>query len=259
MPASNRRSTRSGHCSPAVSCSNGTRPPARLQDPLCFRVIPQAHGAAHHALAHARSTIETELCAASDNPALVSADGRTIANGNHDSTPLALALDHARLGLAQAVTIANERIQKLLDDRFSGLPGGLRAVADLPDDGLGAVGHGACALAAEMRLLACPVSLEQPTSSAAAGIEDRITLAPVGARRLYEMATYAIRLAAVELLCGAQAVDLRTAADTLGDGTARAYHAVRSQIPFTGPSQAPPDDLDRLVHYLESADPLTAP
>jgi histidine ammonia-lyase len=231
---------------------NGTLPPARLQDPLCFRVIPQVHGATRHALSHARSTIETELRSASDNPALVSADGRTIANGNHDSTPLVIALDHARLGLAQAVTIANERIQKLLDDRFSGLPTGLRARADLPEDGLGAVGHGASALAAETRLLACPVSLEQPTSSAAAGIEDRITLAPVGARRLYEMATHAIRLAAVELLCGAQAVDLRNASETLGDGTASAYHAVRSHLPFTRPGQAPPDDLEPLVRYLQT-------
>jgi histidine ammonia-lyase len=230
----------------------GIRPPARLQDPLCFRVVPQAHGAARHALSDARTTIETELRSASDNPALVSDDGRTIANGNHDSTPLAIALDHARLGLAQAVTIANERIQKLLDDRFSGLPAGLRAHADLPEDGLGAVGHGASALAAESRLLAGPVSLEQPTSSAAAGIEDRITLAPVGARRLYEMATYAIRLAAVELLCAAQAVDLREASDSLGDGTASAYHAVRSVLPFTGAGQAPPDDLDALVDFLQT-------
>lgn len=231
---------------------NGTRPPARLQDPLCFRVIPQTHAAARHALAHARSTIETELRSASDNPALVSVDGRTIANGNHDSTPLTIALDHARLGLAQAVTIANERIQKLLDDRFSGLPAGLRTQADLPEDGLGAVGHGASALAAEARLLAGPVSLEQPTSSAAAGIEDRITLAPVGARRLYEMATHATRLAAVELLCAAQAVDLRKVSGDLGNGTATAYRAVRSRLPFTGPGQPPPDNLESLVGYLHS-------
>ena len=186
----------------------GSRPPARLQDPLCFRVIPQVHGAARHALLHARSTIETELRAASDNPALVSSDGPILTNGNHDSTPVAIALDHARLGLAQAVTIANERVQKLLDDRFSGLPTGLRADAGLRDDGLGAVGHGASALAAEARLLARPVTLEQPTASAAAGIEDRIMLAPVGARHLYEMAAHVTRLAAVELLCAAQAVDL---------------------------------------------------
>ena len=223
----------------------GARPPRSLQDPLCFRVLPQTHGATHTALSHIRSTVETELGSASDNPAVLTADGRTLANGNHDSTALAVALDHARLGLAQSVTIANERIQKLLDERFSGLPTGLRARTDIPDDGLGAVGHGASALAAEARLLAAPTTLEQPTSSAATGVEDRITLAPVGARRLHEMAGYTIRLAAVELLCAAQAVDLAGASGLLGQGTGAAYDVVRSHAAFTGPGQAHPTAWSR--------------
>ncbi len=231
---------------------DGERPPRSLQDPLCFRVLPQTHGAARNALCHIRSTVESELRSASDNPAVLTADGRMLANGNHDSTALALALDHARLGLAQSVTIANERVQKLLDERFSGLPTGLCARRDLPDDGLGVVGHGACALAAEARLLAAPVTLEQPTSSAAAGIEDRITLAPVGARRLHEMAGYAIRLAAVELLCAAQAVDLAGVSGLLGRGAATAYDVVRSHAAFTGPGQAPPASLEPLIAWLET-------
>jgi histidine ammonia-lyase len=230
----------------------GDRPPRSLQDPLCFRVLPQTHGATHTALSHIRSTVETELRSASDNPAVLTADGLTLANGNHDSTALAVALDHARLGLAQSVTIANERIQKLLDERFSGLPTGLRAGTDIPDDGLGAVGHGASALAAEARLLAAPTTLEQPTSSAATGVEDRITLAPVGARRLHEMAGYTIRLAAVELLCAAQAVDLAEVSGRLGQGAAAAYEIVRSHAAFTGPGQAPSDDLEPLVDWLET-------
>ena len=231
----------------------GSRAAANLQDPLCFRVVPQTHGATHCALSHLRSTIETELGSASDNPALVGRDGSILANGNHDATPLAVALDHARLGLAQAVTIANERVQKLLDDRFSRLPAGLRAHPGLADDGLGVLGHGASALAAEARLLAAPVCLEQPTSSAAAGIEDRIALAPTAARRLYEMSSQTLRLAAVELVCAAQAVDLRSVSELLGDGTADTYRAVRRQIPFTGPSQAPSDDLEPLVRWLQDS------
>jgi histidine ammonia-lyase len=73
-----------------------------------------------------------------------------------------------------------------------------------------------------------------------------------GERALYEMATHAIRLAAVELLCAAQAVDLRSASGTLGDRTASAYHAVRAHLPFTGAGQAPPDNVEPLVHYLQT-------
>ena len=230
----------------------GSRAARNLQDPLCFRTVPQAHAAAHHALDHAIALVETELRSAADNPAVLTSEERAFSHGNHDITPVAVGLDYARLGLAQAVTIVNERIQKLLDSRFSGLPSGLRARHDLPEDGLAVIGHGSTALAAECRLLAGPVSLEHPTSAAAEGIEDRVTLAPVAARRLYEMAGYTVRLAAIELVCAAQAVDLRRRRGELGTGIAAAYTAVREHVGRTVAGQAPPDGLDPLARWLES-------
>ena len=65
------------------------------------------------------------------------------------------------------------------------------------EDGLAIVGHGAASLAAEARLLAMPVTLEQPTSSIAEGIEDRVTMAPVAAVRLRAMSGLIARLARV--------------------------------------------------------------
>jgi len=231
----------------------GARVARNLQDPLCFRVVPQTHAAARHALDHAEGLIETELRSAADNPAVLAGEDRVVGQGNHDMTLIVVALDYVRLALAQAVTIANERIQKLLDPRFSGLPSGLREAHELIEDGLGVVGHGAAALAAEIRLLAAPVALELPTSSAAEGIEDRVTLAPVAARRLHEMTGYVTRLAAVELVCAAQAVDLRGVARDLGRGTSTAYAAVRASMPFVAAGQAPLDDLEPLVAWLAAA------
>ncbi len=231
--------------------ADGKRSPRNLQDPLCFRDVPQTHAAARHALEHAIGLVETELASAADNPAVLADEERVISHGNHDIAPVAVGLDYARLGLAQAVTIANERIQKLLDPRFSGLPSGLRAHDELTEDGLAVIGHGATALAAESRLLAAPVTLEQPTSSLAEGIEDRITLAPVAARRLYEMAGQAIRLAAVELVCAAQAIDLRARRDELGRGTAGAYAVVREHVPFIDAGHAPVVSLEPLAEWLE--------
>jgi histidine ammonia-lyase len=231
---------------------NGDAIPRNLQDPLCFRVMPQTHGATRHALLHLQELLEIEIRAASDNPAILSDEHRILPTGNHDSAPLTAALDYARSTLAQVMTIANERIQKLLDSRFTGLPSGLRARDDLWEDGLAVIGHGSSALTAEARLLAAPVALEHTTSSLAEGIEDRITLAPVAARRLDQIASFATRLAAIELVCAAQAVDLREIDQCLGRGTTISYQAVRRQIPFTGPHQAPTDDLEALVRWLES-------
>ena len=230
----------------------GVSPPRNLQDPLCFRTVPQTHATAHHALSHALELVQTELGCAADNPAVLADQERVFSNGNHDATQITAGLDYARLGLAQAITIANERIQKLLDSRFSGLPSGLRARDDLAEDGLAVVGHGSTALVAECRLLAAPVSLEQTSSSLAEGIEDRVTLAPLAARRLYEMAGHTLRLAAVELVCAAQAVDLRGHQSQLGHATAAAYSTVREHIPFLDAGHTLVDALDELVGWLET-------
>ncbi|HTE63342.1 MAG TPA: aromatic amino acid ammonia-lyase, partial [Solirubrobacteraceae bacterium] len=177
----------------------GARAPRAIQDPLAFKVVPQTHGAARQALAECEAQLRVELASSGDSPLVVLDEDRAISNGNHDIAPVAIALDYARLGLAQAVTIASERVQKLLTARHTGLSTGLREDAALPEDGLGNLGQGAASLAGEARLLAQPVTLEQPTSAIAEGIEDRITMAPTAARRLHEMAGLALRLAAVEL------------------------------------------------------------
>jgi histidine ammonia-lyase len=232
---------------------SGRRPPRSIQDPLCFRVTPQTLATAHHGLIEARQTVETELGSRSENPVVVPDRDRVLTNGNFDSTPLTVALDYARLGVAQAATIANERILKLLDPRFSGLAAGLRDHSASAGDGIGVAGHGATALTTEIRVLAAPVSLEQPTSSLAEGIEDRVSVAPIAARRLHEMAGHMIRLAAVELMCAAQAVDLSGGSAELGDGTAAAYRAVRESIPFRTSDSPPEGDLTALTEWLSRA------
>ncbi|MEV2211568.1 aromatic amino acid lyase [Streptomyces sp. NPDC050997] len=79
-------------------------------------------------------------------------------------------------------------------------------------------------------------------------------MAPTAARRLHEMAGLALRLAAVELMCGAQAVDLRGHAGELGEGTGRAYAAARRSVPFVGAGEAPEGDLDALEDWLAGDD-----
>jgi len=232
----------------------GERRPRAMQDPLAFKVVPQTHGAVRDALAHCMAQLRVELASSGDSPIVVPEEDRAICAGNHDITPIAIALDYARLALAQAVTITNERVQKLLDSGFTGLPTGLRADPLAPHDSLGVVGHGSASLAGEARLLAQPVTLEQPTSGLAEGIEDRITMAPAGARRLYEMAGMANRLAAVELTCAAQALDLRARVGELGTGTLSAYLATRRAVPFVAAGEAPRPDIDALEHWLASDD-----
>jgi histidine ammonia-lyase len=68
------------------------------------------------------------------------------------------------------------------------------------------------------------------------------------------MAGLALRLAAVELECAAQAIDLRGAAGALGSGTARAYEEVRRAVPFVAAGAAPDGDLGALTQWLAIGD-----
>jgi histidine ammonia-lyase len=210
--------------------SDRVQPPRNLQDALCFKGLAQTQGAARGALDHLHSQLSIELRSSGDSAFVLLDEDRAISTGGHEIAPVALALDHARLALAGPATISAERIQKLLDPRFTDLPAGLRSRSDSAQDGLAIVGHGAASLAAEARLLAAPVTLEQPTSSVAEGIEDRITMAPSAAARLFEMSGLLLRLAAVELMCAAQAIDLRETSEVLGHGTRAAYGLVREHI-----------------------------
>jgi histidine ammonia-lyase len=235
--------------------ARGQTAPRGLQDALCFKGLAQTHGAAHDALAQLDRQLSIELGSSGDSPFVVADEDRAISTGGHEIAPVALALDHARLALAGAVTIGSERVQKLLDPRFTDLPTGLRARPDSAEDGLAIVGHGAASLAAEARLLAAPVTLEQPTSSIAEGIEDRVTMAPVAATRLHAMSGLIARLAAVELLCAAQAVDLRGTIAALGTGTSDAYRLIRRHLPTGDLTVDAGERLDRLAATLE-AEPI---
>ena len=226
-------------------------PPRNLQDPLTFRTLPQVNGAARDALGYAKGVLAVELNAHQGNPVVAASSGRVVAAGNFDVVPLAAALDFLRIALAPAVTSAAERALKLLQAPLTGLPEGLGERPHLAEPALSELGAAVQGLAAEARLLAQPVSFELASTTQHEGIEDRTTMAPLGARRLAEMVELGARVVAVELTIAAQAIDLRER-PALGAGTARAYALVRERVPFTAAGETVPADLEPLVELVRS-------
>jgi histidine ammonia-lyase len=217
--------------------------PRNLQDPLTFRCIPQIHGALRDVLSHVAGQLAIELNASQDNPLPVPEEDRIVSVGNFEILPLAAALDYLRIALAPVLTSAGERVQKLLDGRQNGLTDGLAPEQGLAENSLGELGVTAAALVGEARLLAQPVSFELVTTTHAEGIEDRMTFAPLAARRLAEMVDLGTRITAIELVVAAQAVDLRSP-PSLGAGTKRALELVRGCVAFTGVGDPLPQDLE---------------
>ncbi len=222
-----------------------------LQDPLTFRGLPQVLGSAHDALDFVLAQLAVELNGSSSNPLVVPGEARVFSVLNLDVAPLAAALDFLRIALAPALTSANERMMKLLQRPFSGLPDGLAAREGLHEDGLAELGNAGHALTAEARLLAQPVSFELASTTQAEGIEDRMTMTPLAARHVAAMVELGERIVAVELVVAAQAVDLRRPAQ-LGSGTRRAYDLVRGRVPFTGEGETVPPDLEPVRELVRS-------
>jgi histidine ammonia-lyase len=244
-----------------------------LQDPLTFRCLPQIHGAARDALGYVMNILQIELNSSQSNPVVVPAGnlpgepggepgngpgnghGRIVSVGNFDIGHLAAALDFLRIALAPVVTSANERAVKLLQAPYSGLPAGLAAAVGSPDDALAELAVAGQAITVEARTLAHPVSYELASSVKGEGIEDRATMAPLSARRLADMIALSARVAAIEFVVAAQAIDLRALSvpdgqGQLGLGTGRAYRMIRELVPFTQADGTLPADLEPLVELV---------
>jgi histidine ammonia-lyase len=221
-----------------------------LQDPLTFRGIPQLLGSVRDVLDFVVQQLTVELNSTSWNPLVVPSERRLVSVSNLDVAPLAAALDFLRIALAPALTAANERLMKLMQAPISGLPDGLAGREGVHEDGLAEFGNVGHALTAEARLLALPVSYELGSTTQAEGIEDRMTMAPLAARRVAEMVELGERIVAIELVVAAQAVELR--GTRLGKGTKRLLEIVRERVPFTEAGETVPTDLEPVRELLRS-------
>jgi histidine ammonia-lyase len=196
-----------------------------LQDPLTFRNAAAILGAVDDGLAFACAQLAIELNAAHENPLVSVVDELVLSVPNYEALPLAAALDFARIALVPAISSAQERSVKLLQAPL--------------------------ALMVEARSLAHPVSTETASTMLAEGIEDRITMAPLGARRLSEQVAVSEELLALGLVISAQAVDVRCCSP-LGAGTARAHAQIRERYAFVAAGESIGPDRGEVVELVRS-------
>jgi histidine ammonia-lyase len=223
-----------------------------LQDPLTFRNAAGILGAADDGLGFACSQLAIELNAAHENPLVVVGEELIISVPNYEVLPLAAALDFARIALVPALSSAQERSVKLLQAPLTGLGTGLQeAEAESNECALSELAWASQALMVEARTLAHPVSTETASTMLAEGIEDRITMAPLAARRLSEEVAVAEELLALGLVVAAQAVDVRGCAP-LGRGTARARDQVRERYAFVAAGTSIGPDRGEVVEFVRS-------
>jgi histidine ammonia-lyase len=227
----------------------------KVQDPYSLRCVPQVHGAVRDALAYLAGVLAIEMNAATDNPlifpdggaadasARATGGGRVISGGNFHGEPIALALDFAKIAIAELGSISERRTALLVDPNLNGGLAAFLGSGSGLESGFMVLQYTAAALASENKGLAHPASVDSiPTS---ANQEDHVSMGPIAGRQARVILEHVERILAIELLCGARALDLRLAmlpGTAPGTGVAAAHAAIREVVkPWDGDREAGPD------------------
>jgi histidine ammonia-lyase len=234
----------------------------KVQDPYSLRCVPQVHGAVRDALDHLRRVLDIEMNSATDNPlvfpeggvaaedAIATGGGRVISGGNFHGEPIALALDFAKLAIAELGSISERRTALLVDSRLNGGLTAFLAPETGLDSGLMIIQYTAAALVSENKVLAHPASVDSvPTS---ANQEDHVSMGPIAGRHARAVLEHVERILAIELITAVEALDQRVAllgpaedeAEVRpGAGVAAARDRIRAHVPPLLGDREPGPDL----------------
>ena len=227
----------------------------RVQDAYSLRCVPQVHGASRDTLSHVKRVIETEMNSATENP-LIFPNGQVMSGGNFHGQPVALAMDFLAIALAEFASISERRVERMINPMLSGLPSFLIEEGGL-NSGFMIAQYTAAALVSENKILAHPASVDSiPTS---ANKEDHVSMGTIAARKAGQVLENVKQVAAIELLCAAQALDLFTNLKS-GKGSLAAYRVIRRHVkPMKRDRELAPDiatvaaliDNDELLKAVE--------
>ena len=225
----------------------------RVQDAYSLRCAPQVTGAVRDTISWAATVAERELAATIDNP-VVLPDGRVSSNGNFHGAPVAYVLDFLAIALADLGSMSERRTDRMLDRASSaGLPPFL---ADDPgvDSGLMIAQYTQAALVSENKRLAVPASADSIPSSAMQ--EDHVSMGWSAARKLRQSITNTQRIAAIELLTAARALDLRAPLQP-GPVTKAVRDRLRETVAGPGPDRYLSPELEAAVVFVQSGGVLS--
>ncbi len=222
----------------------------RVQDAYSLRCMPQVHGPVLDALDFAAGLIGRELNAATDNP-LVFETGELLSGGNFHGQAVALALDVLAIALTNLATIAERRIDRLVNpDLNQGLPPFLTPDAGV-SSGFMMAQVTAASLASECKVLAHPASVDSiPTDG---NKEDIVPMAMAAAWKLRRVVRNVRYVLAIELMCAAQGVEYRAPLRP-GRGVLRAHAIVRRVVPALDHDRVLTPDIERLAAAIQRGD-----
>ena len=204
------------------------RVPCKVQDAYSMRSTPQVIGAAHDALAYARSQVEIELNGVGDNPVFFPEEDTQLSGANFQGTPVSVPMDMAGACVTMVSVMSERRMNRLNNPALSvGLPAFLTKGAGM-FSGLMLSQYTADSLIVEQRILSAPASIQ--SIPAAADQEDFVSMGMNTAIKNMQILDNAYGILGIEFMAAAQALDFRDY--RFGDGVRKAHEVVRRHVDF---------------------------
>jgi histidine ammonia-lyase len=217
----------------------------QVQDPYCFRCIPQVHGSSADAFAYALGVITTEINSVTDNPNIFPEEDRIISAGNFHGQPLALILDFLAIAASELASISERRTYKLQEGQ-RGLPVYLIENAGL-QSGFMIAQYTAASIVSQNKQWCTPASIDSIVSSN--GQEDHVSMGANAATKLYRVVQNVKTVLAIELICACQALDFKNASLTSPE-LYELFCSFRKGVPFRKKDGIIHEDMQKAVRFL---------
>lgn len=210
----------------------------KVQDAYSMRSTPQVIGAAHDALAYARSQVEIELNGVGDNPIFFPDKEMQLSGANFQGTPVAVPMDMAGACITMVSVMSERRMNRLNNPALSvGLPAFLTKGAGM-FSGLMLSQYTADMQIVEQRILSTPASIQ--SIPAAADQEDFVSMGMNTAIKNFQILDNAYGVLGIEFMAAAQALDFRKEEYSFGKGVQKAKDVIRKYVDFL--------DIDRPLY-----------
>ena len=222
-----------------------TQSRAAVQDPYSFRCLPQVHGASRDALAYVTQVVETECNSVTDNPNIFPDDDLILSGGNFHGQPLALALDHLAVAVAELGSISERRTYQLISGQ-RGLPTYLVAEPGL-NSGLMIPQYTAAGIVSQNKQLCTPASVDSITSSNSQ--EDHVSMGANAATKARRVIENVEQILGIELITAAQALAFRRPARS-SPALEQVVDAFRQEVTFLDQDRVLYPDLHRAAAFV---------
>ncbi|MBU0763309.1 MAG: aromatic amino acid ammonia-lyase [Bacteroidetes bacterium] len=210
----------------------------KVQDAYSMRSTPQVIGAAHDALAWARTQVEIELNGVGDNPIFFPDKDLQLSGANFQGSPVAVPMDMAGYCITMVSILSERRMNRLNNPALSvGLPPFLTKGAGM-FSGLMLSQYTADMQIVEQRILSTPASIQ--SIPAAADQEDFVSMGMNTALKNWQILDNAYGILGIEFMAAAQALDFRKKEYGFGKGVTKAWEVIRRHVEFL--------DIDRPLY-----------